>query len=167
VDTSVLAAAAVIGAGATAMMDGWNLFLKSALGIPSLDLCLLGRWIRHLPDGVFCHVSIGRAAPKPHECTVGWVAHYTIGVTLALGFVALAPRQWLSRPTPTPALIYGVVTVAAPFLVLQPALGLGIAASKAPHPARARLKSLATHLAFGAGLYLSALWLGWIQDIRS
>jgi hypothetical protein len=40
---------------------------------------------------------------------------------------------------------------------MQPSLGLGIAASKAPRPNQARLKSLATHTVFGAGLYLWAL----------
>ena len=41
--------------------------------------------------------------------------------------------------------------------IMQPALGLGIAAAKRPHPTQARLKSLMTHTVFGVGLYLSAL----------
>ncbi|WP_264346966.1 DUF2938 domain-containing protein [Rheinheimera sp. MM224] len=40
---------------------------------------------------------------------------------------------------------------------MQPALGSGIAASKTPSPAKARLKSLLTHSVFGLGLYLSGL----------
>ena len=61
---------------------------------------------------------------------------------------------WLERPTLLPALVFGVVTVAMPWLVMQPSFGLGIAASKAPKPAQARLKSLMTHTVFGIGLYL-------------
>jgi len=55
-----------------------------------------------------------------------------------------------------PALVYGVVTIVFPFFIMQPSLGLGVAASKTPKPSRARLKSLATHTVFGLGLYLSA-----------
>jgi len=50
----------------------------------------------------------------------------------------------------------GAVTVAAPFLVMQPALGAGLAASRTPNPAAARLQSLVTHFMFGAGMFLSA-----------
>jgi len=32
-----------IGIGATLIMDLWNLFLKRASSIPSLNYCLLGR----------------------------------------------------------------------------------------------------------------------------
>jgi hypothetical protein len=43
--------------------------------------------------------------------------------------------------------------------IMQPALGLGVASSKAARPAQARAKSVATHLVFGLGLYLGALAL--------
>jgi hypothetical protein len=148
-----------IGVGATLVMDLWNLFLRRAFGIPSLDYCLLGRWVRHIPEGTIRHASIRAAAPKPGECTVGWVTHYSIGVVLGLGFVALVPGEWLMRPTALPALLYGVATVVFPFFVLQPSLGLGVASARTPNPARARLKSLATHIVFGIGLYLWALVL--------
>jgi hypothetical protein len=52
--------------------------------------------------------------------------------------------------------MFGVITVVVPLFILQPALGLGIAASRARNPTAARLKSLATHAIFGTGLYLSA-----------
>lgn len=143
-----------MGLGATFLMDLWNLFLKRAFGIPSLDLCLLGRWVLHMPAGTFRHAKIGAAAPKRFECAVGWVAHYSIGVGLALGFVLLAPAGWLGQPTLLPALGYGLVTIVFPFFVMQPALGLGVASAKTPRPAQARAKSLATHAVFGIGLYL-------------
>jgi hypothetical protein len=140
-------------------MDLWNLFLRHAFGIPSLNYCLLGRWLRHMPEGTLRHASIAAASPKSFECPVGWMAHYTIGVVLALGFVAVTSGDWLARPTLLPALLYGIVTVAFPFFILQPSLGLGIGASRTPKPAQARLKSLATHSVFGLGLYLCALAL--------
>ena len=149
--------AIAIGIGATLLMDAWNLFLKRAFAIPSLNYCLLGRWLGHLPGGTLRHANIAAAQEKPFECTVGWISHYTIGVAFALVFVALASGDWLARPTLLPALLYGIATVVFPFFIMQPSLGLGIASSRTPRPAQARLKSLATHTVFGAGLYVCAL----------
>jgi hypothetical protein len=157
IDTNDIVAAVAIGVGATLIMDLWNLFLKRTFRIPSLSYCLLGRWVRHMPSGRLRHTSLSVAAPKQHECTVGWVTHYSIGVFLAVAFVVLSSGEWLARPTLLPALLYGVVTVVFPFFLMQPSFGLGIAASKTPDPAKARLKSLMTHTVFGLGLYLCAL----------
>lgn len=147
---------AVVGVCATLGMDLWNLFLKRAFGIPSLNYCFLGRWLAHMRLGKFAHANIATASPMPHECAAGWVAHYSIGLTLALGFVLSVPG-WLSEPSILPALFYGLGTVVFPFLIMQPALGLGIAGSRTPSPTQARLKSIATHTVFGVGMYISAL----------
>lgn len=152
-----LIAAVAVGIGASLCMDLWNLFLKRAFGLPSLNYCMLGRWIGHMPRGVFRHENIATAPRTRFECATGWIAHYTIGILLAVTFVALAPQGWLAQPTFLPALGFGIVTVAFPFFVLQPALGLGIASARSPKRAQARLKSLATHTVFGVGLYVCAL----------
>ena len=149
--------AIAIGIGATLCMDLWNLFLKRAFSIPSLNYCLLGRWLLHMPEGKFRHVNITAASPKPFECQAGRIAHYTIGITLALVFVFLQSGDWIARPTFLPALIYGIATVVFPLFIMQPSFGLGIAAAKTPKPAQVRLKSLATHSVFGIGLYVCAL----------
>ena len=159
-----IANAIVVGIGATLIMDLWNLFLKRMFGIPSLSYCLLGRWLRHMPEGTIRHRSIAAAPRKSLECTVGWIAHYTIGVIFAFGLVALASPTWLARPTVLPALLYGIGTVVFPFFIMQPSFGLGVAASRALNPRHARLKSLATHTVFGLGLYLCALGISdWLQ----
>jgi hypothetical protein len=72
-------------------------------------------------------------------------------------FVAFTSGGWLARPTLLPALLYGIGTVVFPFFIMQPALGLGFAASRTPKPTQARLKSLATHTVFGVGLYVCAI----------
>ena len=159
--------AAVIGVGATLMMDLWNLFLKRAFGLASLDYCLLGRWVRHMPAGTFRHKSIGVAPRKSFECAVGWIAHYSIGVVFAIVFVALTSGAWLARPTLLPALLYGIATVVLPLFVMQPSLGLGIAASKTPKPAQARLKSLMTHTVFGVGLFVVAVLVSHIGELTA
>jgi len=144
-----------LGLGATLLMDLWNAFLKRAFGIPSLNFCFLGRWIRYMPSGMFCHSNISLAQPKPFECSVGWSAHYLIGSGMGAIF-ALFAGDWIFAPTILPALAYGVGTVVLPFLVLQPALGYGVASARAPNPTAARLKSLASHTVFGFGLYFAA-----------
>jgi hypothetical protein len=73
--------------------------------------------------------------------------------------VALFGVEWTRGPTLLPALAVGLATVAAPWLVMQPAMGAGIAASKTPTPAMNRARSLANHAVFGIGLYLCALLL--------
>jgi hypothetical protein len=148
-------------------MDLWNLFLKRAFNIPSLNYCLLGRWLRHMPAGTFRHASIAAAPQKPFECMVGWIAHYTIGVVFALVLVILTSGEWLARPTLLLALLYGIGTVAFPFFIMQPSLGLGVAASRTPKPMQARLKSLGTHTVFGVGLYVCALGVSYVLRVRS
>ena len=86
------------------------------------------------------------------------MVHYTIGLTFANAFVILAGPDWLQHPTLIPALVFGIVTVLAPFFVMQPSFGLGFAAAKTPNPTQARLRSLMNHTAFGVGLYL----FGWL-----
>jgi hypothetical protein len=159
--------AIAIGIGATLVMDLWNLLLKRTFRIPSLNYCLLGRWLRHMPGGTLRHASITAAPPKPHECTVGWIAHYTIGVVFALVFVVLASGDWLARPTVLPALLYGIGTVVFPFFIMQPSFGLGMAGSRTPNPTQARLKSLATHTVFGIGLYVCACGVSYVLRVQA
>lgn len=154
--------AILIGLGATLTFDLWGQLLRRALGIAPSNICLVGRWLAYMPAGIFKHANIAAAPPKRAECAVGWIAHYLIGVTLAVIFVAFVGVNWLQRPTPLPAIVFGVVTVMAPFAILQPAFGLGLAASRTPHPAQARVRSLMNHTAYGAGLYFFALVVNWL-----
>lgn len=153
--TDALAVAA-IGIAASLLIDAWGFVLRRAFGVPSLDYCLLGRWVLHMPAGRFSHPNIRASAARPYECLAGWAAHLAIGMTLAMLFVAIVSPAWLRQPTLLPALAFGIATVAIPFLTIQPAFGLGIASSRAPNPGGARVKSLGTHAVYGAGLYLCA-----------
>jgi hypothetical protein len=143
------------GIGATLCIDVWAVLLRKVFDVRSLDYCLLGRWVLHMPERIR-HDSIATSAVKAHECKIGWIAHYSIGVAFAVLFVGVMPDDWLLRPTPLPAVVFGVITVVVPWFTMQPAFGMGMAASRTPTPAAARLKSLTTHAIFGAGLYLSA-----------
>ena len=152
---TVLPQAALVGIGATALMDLWLLLLQRA-GVPTLDFAMLGRWVGHLARGRLAHPAIRHAAPVAAERGLGWLAHYAVGMAFGAGLVALQGPGWLCGPTLLPALAFGLATVALPWLVMQPAMGAGIAASRTPSPQANRLRSLANHAVFGLGLYLSA-----------
>ena len=126
------------------------------------NYCLVGRWLQSMSEGTFWHSNIGSAPQKGAECTVGWIAHYMIGIMFAFTFVAIAGTGWLQRPTLISAIIFGVITVAAPFFMMQPALGLGVAGAKTSNPIQTRLRSVVNHTVFGAGLYLFGLLANWL-----
>lgn len=153
--TELVVRAVLIGAGATGVMDLWAALLRR-FGIPSLDFALLGRWVGHLPAGRLIHDSIAKAPAVRGERLLGWAAHYSIGITFAALLLITFGLDWAHAPRPGPALLIGLVTVAAPLFILQPALGAGLASRKTPRPLFNSLKSLATHTVFGLGLYLAA-----------
>ena len=146
----------LIGGGATVLMDLWLLLLRRGLGVRTLDYAMLGRWLGHIPRGTYVHENIAKATPVPGERILGWCAHYAIGITFAALLLSIRGLDWARSPSLTPAILIGLVTVAAPLFVLQPALGAGIASSKAKNPTAVRLRSVLTHTVYGLGLYASA-----------
>ena len=157
-----VACALVIGVGATALVDLWAIVRRRVFGIPLPDYGLVGRWFAHLTRGRFRHESIARSAAVRGEDVIGWVAHYVIGVVFAALLLAAWGLAWVRHPTIGPALLVGIGTVLAPFLVLQPGMGAGVAARRTPRPAAARVQSLVTHTIFGLGLYAS----GWVARLQ-
>jgi hypothetical protein len=155
----LVAAGVLMGLAAAALMDVWSLVLRRRFAIPTLDYALLGRWIGHIARGRFTHERIASADPIRGERPLGWAAHYAIGVTFAIGLLGLVGSDWLRSPTVGPALAVGLVTILAPWLVMQPAMGAGFAGSRTPNPRATRLRNLGTHTVYGLGLYLAALVL--------
>lgn len=149
----------LLGAGATAVADLWAIVRRALLGTPLPDYALVGRWIGHMPQWRFRHASIARAAPVRGERSIGWIFHYGTGIAFAAILVAGTGGAWLQRPTASAAMLVGIGTVAAPFLLMQPATGAGFAASRTARPGRARLQSLITHAMFGAGLFFTGALL--------
>ena len=154
--------AMLLGIGATAVIDAWLLLLKK-LGVPTLNFAFIGRWVGHLLRGQVAHAAIAKAAPVRGELAWGWLTHYAVGVAFAGVLLSLQGAAWVHSPTLLPALAVGIGTVAAPLLVMQPAMGSGFAASRTPTPLKNCLRSLANHTVFGLGLYLSALVIALIS----
>ena len=156
-----LVCALLIGTGATALMDIWMLVRTRLLGIPAFDYGLVGRWLAYLPRGRFFHDRIAASPAVRHERLIGWTAHYLIGIAFAAVLLAIWGLQWARHPTIGPALVVGLTSVLAPFLLMQPGMGAGFAASRTPRPAAARIQSLVTHGIFGVGLYAA----GWLTSL--
>jgi hypothetical protein len=148
----------ITGVGATAAIDLWAIVRKRLLGIAAPDYGMVGRWLAHMAHGRFRHDSIAAAPHVRCERLIGWAAHYLIGIAFAAVLIGIWGLAWVQHPTIGPALIVGIGTVGAPFLLMQPGMGAGIAASRTPRPAAARLQSLITHAFFGLGLYAA----GWV-----
>lgn len=157
----LLVSALVLGVGATALMDVWGIVRQRVFDIPPPDYGLVGRWFAHLARGRFRHESIAVSPAIRGERAIGWVAHYGVGVLFAALLLAVWGVAWVRHPMIGPALLVGIGTVAAPFLVMQPGMGAGVAASRTPRPAAARVQSLVTHTIFGLGLYAS----GWVARL--
>ena len=156
-----LVCAFLIGAGATAVLDLWAAARSRLLGAASMDYGLVGRWLVYMTRGRFRHDPIAASPPLPGERLIGWTAHYLIGIAFAGLLLAIWGLDWTRDPTIGPALIVGIASVAAPFLLMQPGMGAGIAASRTPDPTAARLRSLVTHGVFGLGLYAA----GWATNL--
>ena len=151
--------ALAMGMAGSALMDVWSAVLRRRFGVPTLDYRLLGRWIGSMPKGRFMHPRIAATAPVPGEGVLGWTAHYAIGVTFAAILIAIWGRTWLASPTIGPAMAIGLGTIVAPWLVMQPAMGAGIAGSRTPNPTATRLRNVGTHAIYGLGLYMAAVAL--------
>jgi hypothetical protein len=151
-----LAWIAFVGAGATAVLDLWLMGLRR-LGVRSLDMALIGRWVGHLAHRRFTHAAIAMAPPVQAERSLGWLTHYATGVAFAGLLFLVLGREWTRAPTFLPAVAIGLGTVLAPLFVMQPAMGAGFAASRTPTPLKNCLRSVVNHGVFGVGLYAAAV----------
>lgn len=153
---------AFVGAGATLITDLWMLILKS-LGMPAMNFRMLGRWVGHLARGRILHAAIAASPQIAGETVIGWVAHYAVGIVFAVLLLLLVGNDWLSAPRLVPAMLFGAATLAAPFLLMQPAMGAGFASLRTATPVRNIIKSSVTHLVFGVALFLAASLLARIS----
>lgn len=157
IDAILIGQTILIGVCATAFLDLWSAARTFVFGTPAPDYALVGRWLAHLTRGRLFHDAISRAAPVRGEHLIGWIAHYLTGIAFAAVLLVGWGPGWAREPTLIPALIVGIGSVVAPFLLMQPCMGAGFFARRTPDPAAARRRSLATHAVFGLGLYAA----GW------
>jgi len=137
-------------------MDVWSLFQKRIINVPPLRYALVGRWILWIFRGKFRHDTIVSTESVRGEFLTGWIFHYLSGIFFSFIPFLMKGPDWLHEPDLATALLAGLLTLFAPFMILQPAFGFGIAASRTPQPWQARQLSVLTHLAYGFGLYRAA-----------
>jgi hypothetical protein len=145
----------VMGITATVAIDLWATFANRVLGWPRTNWGMVGRWIGHMRHGQFMHISIGSSPPIVHESILGWAFHYAVGCIYATPYLMYVSTAQMGQPTLVSAVLFGLVTLLSPWLLMQPALGLGIFASKAPRSNLVRLQNLIIHTIFGLTLYYS------------
>jgi hypothetical protein len=129
-DVQTMARIVAIGVGATIVIDLWSTFLKRFFQVRPANWTMVVRWFGHLPRWRFTHKSMAEASSVHRELQIGWFAHYATGVASAALLVAICGLDWMRHPTPVPALLFGVFTVTFPYFILQPGMGLGVAASR-------------------------------------
>jgi len=147
----------LIGVIATAGTDVWAAVVKHLMRLPTADWAMIGRWFGHMPKGIFRHHPIAASSPVAHELVIGWIAHYLTGIVYGVAYLCVVIAILAVEPSLASALIFGLVTLVAPWFVMQPAIGAGVFAAKTPRPGLTRMINLSMHAAFGASLYV-----GWL-----
>ncbi len=144
----------LIGLIATIGMDIWATFVKYVLRLPTADWAMVGRWFGHMPRGAFVHRPISESDPIPNELVIGWIGHYVTGVVYGLAYLYIVQILLSTGPSLNSALVFGLITLAAPWFVMQPAMGAGVFATKTPRPGLMRIINLSMHAVFGVSLYI-------------
>lgn len=148
---------ALTGIIATFATDLWQRLLQMVVRLPPASWGLVGRWVAWSLRGVLIHRPITATPRVRGELAIGWVFHYAVGIAYAALYLAIMRWAFGSGPTLVSALIFALALLAAPWLVMQPALGLGFMASRTPKPAIVRAVNVSTHAVFGVGLWLGAI----------
>ena len=156
-EVEIVFAVVSIGISATAFMDVFTWVQNRLFKIPGLNYALVGRWIIGMVYGKFRHSTILQSSTMRFEKSVGWAAHYTIGVFFVGCMLMITGPNWLIEPSLWQPILLGTFSVSIPFLVMQPAFGFGLAASKTPTPWIARKRSVIAHLSFGVGVFFASL----------
>ncbi|UTW12820.1 DUF2938 family protein [Marinobacterium rhizophilum] len=148
----------MLGVFATVLIDVWSVFSNKILQLPKANWGMVGRWLGHIPKGKLIHNPIGASSAIKYESVLGWAFHYLVGIAYAYIYVVLVVR-YLDAPSLLAAWAFGMVTILAAWLIIQPGLGAGICAIRAPRPGMARIQNVAIHTIFGVALYYGWLWV--------
>ena len=149
----------LIGIGGTIVLDIYAGLLAKFFALPATNWRLVGRWVGHMKSGQFYQPALAKAEKIPGELGIGWVVHYLIGIVYGLILMVCVNTQWLDFPTILPTLLVSWFGIVAPFFIMMPGMGAGMAGAKTPNPTVARIKSFVGHTIFGLGMFLTALVL--------
>jgi uncharacterized membrane protein YeaQ/YmgE (transglycosylase-associated protein family) len=142
----------VAGVFGTLAMDLLNNLAARTGMLLKIDVGMIGRMAVGWAQGRFCYGHPGEMEHVAHEMRYGYVAHYTIGVGLAIPYVLGWDLLVGGPASPVWALVYGVATTAASYFFVYPSMGLGVFGRRSPEGNRVFLSPLANHLFYGVGL---------------
>jgi hypothetical protein len=142
----------VAGVIGTLAMDLLNNLVARTGVFLKIDVAMIGRMAAGWTHGRFRYGHPDEMEQVHNEMIYGYLAHFTIGVALAVPFV-LGWDLWVGGPvSPIWAVVYGVATTAASFFFVYPSMGLGVFGRRSPERIRAFVTPLANHLFYGVGL---------------
>ncbi len=147
-----LASGIVAGVLGTLAMDLFNNLVARTGVFLKIDVAMIGRMVAGWKHGRFHYRHPDEMERVPNEMVYGYLAHFAIGVGLAVPFV-LNWVLWVGEPvSPLWAVIYGVTTTAVSFFFVYPAIGLGAFGRRSPERVKAFITPLANHFFYGVGL---------------
>lgn len=144
----------VAGIVATAVGDLVT-YVMGLIGLGKSRWNMVGRWLAGIPKGKFINSDLANSPVIPGESLIGWGFHYLTGIIYGVMYIGLCSLTDYA-PTLITAVMFGAITVAAPYFVLKPGMGAGVMARKTPNPLKSCTLSLVVHLFFGLGLWLGA-----------
>jgi hypothetical protein len=142
----------VAGVLGTLVMDLLNLLFARVGIITQMHMEVLGRMAVGWARGRFRYGHPSEMKKVAYELVYGYVAHYAIGVSLAVSYVLGWDLLVGGPASPVLALAYGVATTAATWFFVFPSLGFGAFGRRSPQGLRATLSSLANHAFYGLGI---------------
>lgn len=157
--TQTVLAVVFIGIIATAVGDLWNLLLLRLRVIPVLGWNYVGRWVLGFGSGQIYAPDLGAQPTRRGEITVGWVFHYAVGILYGAIYVLALKFLWV-EPTVLNGIVVGLVTLAAPFLIMKPLWGGGVCGLRSPTWPKDMSLTTSGHVVFGLGLYLAVRFYG-------
>jgi hypothetical protein len=120
----------------------------------------IGRWGLSVLNGTFRHKNISQTKPFRFETLFGVLLHYSIGVTLALLYLALSSFFGFSISSIWAAIFFGVLTNIFPWFVLFPSYGFGFFGKSGKG---LLFSSFFNHVVYGVGLSV-VFWLGVVHS---
>lgn len=154
---TLLAHAVIIGVVGGAAFDVWNWLAQRYFAVRAPNWAILGKWLLAPFAAAPAPVAAGPPVFTPLQQGLGAVAHCLTAVVFAAALLVVAGPSWVAHPSPLPAIAVGLVTTIFPWLIIMPALGHGIAASKTPIANKIRVATIVSHLVMGLGFYVGAL----------
>ena len=149
----------ISGVVGTIVMDFLNYLFSKVGTLSKIEPEMIGRMVVGWRRGRFVYRHPSEMEKVTYEKVCGLVAHYFIGIGLAVPFVlswGLITEKSLS---PLWIFVYGVATTAASWFFVYPCMGFGAFGRLSPDGLKATLSSLANHIFYGIGLAIGIAFI--------